>query len=1070
MPLPPRAIRHVISHRGAISAVAITALITSAFTAAAAAFLSVVAVVAVRSDLARDPGSDILIAAPISSGQVSHATALVTRAVTGGAGTRPAGGLPARIGVSLQSGILRLTSTRLETQIISLPGVAGHVTMLSGSCDSSAGSGSVDIAAACLPQAAAKALGLAVGDRVSLRDTVSGAPVHVLITGIFAPVQPGSRFWQLNPIGLAPEHLPSGLETAGPLVASRAAANRVYEVRAAAWLAEPELGEFGTTGLGGLGSELGARLGVLQNNSASLSSVTIITGLPRELTSLSTALVVTRSELLAGLVTLLVIAGATLALAVRLLAARRAAEAALVAARGASRLQIARRGVIDAVIVAVPAAVIGPLAGTRIALLLLRLGLNPAGIRVPALSPAAENVAWLAAAAVTIGSVAVTALPWLRTPPSPVRRRAAQGRQRSVVSAVTSRADLAVVAVAGVAAWQLIRSRGPVSAGLGGSLSADPILLLAPVLALVAGALLTLRLLPLAARLGDRVAARGRGLVVPVAAWQISRRTLRQAGPTLVGVLAVAAAVMALAQRDSWHASAAAQASFAVGADTRVTIPPAAQIPLGQVTGITMAPGVRASTPAVRATISLPNGDLGTLLALDTSAAQDVIPVSAAGPSAALLRTLAAGVPRDGVRLPGEPGALRLTARLAGPRVARPELFVQLIDAAGIGYELPAGVVPADGRPHPETVVIGRGADYPLRVTGFSLQFNSPGVIVRPDSELSLSGGLALASPRAASGTPVRLAAGSRLVSSVLQNPGSQAPAVTSARAGGGGITVTFTQGQRGRFVSVSPTGISMSDRYLGVGKPLPAVVTASFLASAGARLGQRLETQFDGTRVEIAPLAVLPHLPTLTSGSPAVLVDQNALADALQAAGAQPESVSEWWLSTRGHVSLAGLPPGTSTASLARLYHNLLADPLSLASQQALLTLAIAAVLLAIIGMLVNIATSAERVRDVALLDALGMPPRQVARLLGLEQGLTAVAPSAIGLLFGAALSEFIIPAVTLTSRAARPIPPVAVQVPWLLAGVIAVAMAVLPTLAITLALPRRGAGAARTRIEDDS
>ena len=97
-------------------------------------------------------------------------------------------------------------------------------------------------------------------------------------------------------------------------------------------------------------------------------------------------------------------------------------------------------------------------------------------------------------------------------------------------------------------------------------------------LALVAGALLTLRLLPLAARLGDRVAARGRGLVMPVAAWQISRRTLRQAGPTLVGVLAVAAAVMALAQRDSWHGSVQAQASFEVGADTRITIPPAAQL------------------------------------------------------------------------------------------------------------------------------------------------------------------------------------------------------------------------------------------------------------------------------------------------------------------------------------------------------------------------------------------------------------------------------------------------------------------------------------------------------------
>ncbi|HWF79291.1 MAG TPA: hypothetical protein VN695_01830 [Streptosporangiaceae bacterium] len=59
MRLPPRALRHVITYRTAISAVAATAVITSAFTAAAAAFLSAIAVIAVRSELARDPGSQI---------------------------------------------------------------------------------------------------------------------------------------------------------------------------------------------------------------------------------------------------------------------------------------------------------------------------------------------------------------------------------------------------------------------------------------------------------------------------------------------------------------------------------------------------------------------------------------------------------------------------------------------------------------------------------------------------------------------------------------------------------------------------------------------------------------------------------------------------------------------------------------------------------------------------------------------------------------------------------------------------------------------------------------------------
>ena len=133
----------------------------------------------------------------------------------------------------------------------------------------------------------------------------------------------------------------------------------------------------------------------------------------------------------------------------------------------------------------------------------------------------------------------------------------------------------------------------------------------------------------------------------------------------------------------------------------------------------------------------------------------------------------------------------------------------------------------------------------------------------------------------------------------------------------------------------------------------------------------------------------------------------------------ARPATVTDW--PATGHID-------SQPGSLARV---LLADPLSLASQQALLAIAIAVLLLAVIGLLVSIATAADRARDMALLDALGMPPVQVARLLGLEQAMTAVATSGIGLLFGAALSKLIMPAVTLTAQAARPIPPIVVQVP---------------------------------------
>jgi len=1058
---PPPALRHVVTHRVAFSAVVLTAMTTAVFTAAAVSFLSAVMAVAARSELTGRPGSAIVVTASVTRNSFPQANVLVGSLIHG-----PRPGLMASIDVSLQSSILDLPRRkgaviRLQTQLISLPAAARQIAVLSGNCNASG----TDPIPACVPQSAVPVLGLKPGDLVTFRDTVTGAVTRVLITGIYRPIHPDSRYWLLNQLGSAIQRGSSFTE-AGPLITGpRAAAGGHFAFGSAVWLGLPDFSRLGGTGLATVGSQLATRINAL-TNSAALPDAVVTTDLPAQLTALATALVVTRTEILSAILTLLVVAGATLSLAVRLLAQRREAEAALLAARGASRIQLARRGLIDAALVAGPPAVAGPLLGAALAGLLVRS--SAVAGSGPALAPRATTAVWLATVAVAAGSAAIVAMPWLRRPPSPLQQRANRSRSRTIAAAVYARADLAVVVVAAGAAWQLIHSAGPVSTGLDGTLSTDPILVLAPVLALVAGALLTLRALPIAARVGDRVASRGRGLIVAGAAWQISRRTLRQTGPTLVAVLAVAAAMMAVAQRDSWQQSVQAQASFDVGADLRITMPAAAPLPLDLVTEVTRAPGVTASTPAVRTPFSLPGGNLGTLLALDTRAAAAVIPAQAAGPAPAVLRALAG--PPMGVQVPGRPAALRLIARLSRTAVGQPTLFIQVEDAAGIGYLLPAGTVPADGRKHTLTVAIAAGqhTDYPLRLTGFSLQYAMP--FRRSAETLTISPGLALATARSTSGRPFPVAAAGRpLLFNATSNPGSTAPSPAGMHiTSGGGIVAVFNPGSAG-----SPgdsAGISLSGSYPGAGQPVPAVVTSSFLAATGLRLGQRMQAGIDGTTVSITLRAAVSYLPTIGDGSPSVLVDQRALANVLEAEGAPPESVSEWWLRTTGHPVLTGLPVGTSIASRNPLARVLLADPLSLASQQALLAIAIAVLLLAVIGLLVSVATAAERARDVALLDALGMPPGQVARLLSLEQAVTAGFTCAIGLLFGAALSELIIPAVALTSQAVRPIPQLVVQVPWLLVAVVAVAMASAPTLAIMLAVPRRTSATARIRLEDET
>jgi FtsX-like permease family protein len=1070
---PPPAIRHVIAHRVAFSVVILTALTTATFAAAAVSFFSAVTASAAASELNGRPGSAIGVTAAASRGSIGRISSDIASRIGGLLpGVRP------RFLVSPESDVLNLPGPhadgKLQTQLVALPGVAGRIVPVAGRCPQAAPvtttayprtAGPAPVPA-CLPATAARVLGIRVGETITLRDSSTHAPVTVRITGTFRRAVPGSPYWMLDPMGASPVRRTPGFTTAGPLVTSAAAAAGArFALSSVSVLAVPDFRELGGTGLAALSNRMANQVSAL-NNADNFHDASVTTTLPAQLTSLATALVVARTKILAGILTLLVIGGATLALATRLLAQRREAETALIGARGASRPQVARRGLIDAAVVAVPTAIAGPLLGALLAPLLVR-----------DLAEGLTGTAWLTGGLVAAGCVAIIGLPWLRRPLSPLRQRAKRGRQRSIAAAVYSNADLAVVVLAAGAVWQLVRSAGPVSTGLDGTLSADPVLVVAPVLALAGGALLTLRALPLAARLGDRLAAKGRGLVVPVAAWQLSRRALREAGPVLVAVLSVAAAVMAVAQRDSWQRSVQAQASFAAGADERITMPSAAPLPLGEVAGLTGARGVLASTPAVRSSLSLPDGTPATLLALNGREAAAIIPAQADGPAPAQLRRLAVA-PQVGVPVPGRPAAIRVTATLRRGRLGQPVLFVQLMDAAGIGYQLPAGSVPADGRPHTLTIPIApmHRADYPLRLTGFALQFRLPGS-KRPPETLTISRGESLPGSASTAATAFALSAhGQPLAFTATKGTGGRAPIPLRAQAtAAGAVTATFKPGVLSFFQGIQGTPsysaqVTVAESYSGRANPLPAVITRSMLTGSGLRIGSRLEVGIQGTDVAIIPVAVVRSLPTLGGGSPGVLVDQRALSDVLQASGAPPPAITEWWLRTGGPPAVAGLPPDTSTVFRARLAASLLADPLTLASQEALLAIAIAAVLLALIGMLVSVATAAERARDLALLDALGMPPRQVARMLALEQAMTAVATSGVGLAFGVVLSQFIVPADTLTAKAVRPVPPLVVQVPWLAAAVIAIVMAAVPTLAIMLTAPRAGSGAAMIRLEGEA
>ena len=1072
----PAIVRRLLPHRLALAAAALTVLLAATLLAALAAFSATVSGHAVRTSLEGNSGTTISVNATVDS-------AATVQSVGGKLRTwfTAALGAPVTVWDAASSDYLNFPRgiglPDAQTHLISLTGLYAHAVLVAGSWPTVV-SGSATVPAA-VPAGLARSLHLAAGQTVRLHVSASGAPVDVRITGIFRPLQPGSPYWLLRSASGGVQEA-GGFADYGPLVTSPAAmtAGRVPVV-AATWAAVPDVARLSAADLqahaGRLQSALNrvGGLGGLQNQ-------TVATGLPGLLSGLGTALVVARSQLAIGAAILLVIAGATLALATVMLSSQRQAEAALLRSRGASRWQLAGSGLAEAVLLVLPAVIAGPLLAGLLLPPLARHGpLSRSGLRLPVAFPAA---AWLAAAVVGAGCLVVIAMPWLRGAGSPVRERAQRGRRGALGAATRAGADLGLLVLAGLAGWQLVHYAAPVSTGLSGSIGIDPILVSAPVLALAAGAVILLRLLPLVVRLGDRAASRGRDMTAAVAAWQISRRPLRQAGPVLLGVLAVATSVLAVAQWTSWQRSAQDQASFATGADERVDLSPQAPLSLGQVATLTHAPGVTGSTPVIRSLIMLPSSAEATLLALDTRPAVSVAairPDLVGGSPRALLDRLSPAADQraatPGALVPGRPARLEITASLHARSVGQPVLFVEVTDAFGIPYQLQAGMLPSSGAATTLVVPVAPGnkAAYPLRITGFSLQYVMPTTPV-PVATLSIESVRGAAGMTGGFGAPFAGAAGSDLTSSSTAGSGqvNAQPLVTSTATRGTALIVRFQPGngifpsQFGSQPSALPASVSIAPP--GPAGPLPAAATSAFAAATGQGRGATFPIQVGNTTLRVTIVSVIAGFPTI-GGTGGIVVDQGLLQQMLAAAGAPPQPVSEWWLRTAG-TAPTSLPGGAVLTDRASLAAALLANPLGAAPQLAMLAIAAAAVILAAAGFTVAAATAGERARDLALLAALGATRRQLTRLLCLEQAALGVPAAVAGLVLGGVLARLVVPAVTLTATGAHPQPAVLVQVPLAVPVAVALVIAAVPVVIAALGPARRAGLAARTRLEAET
>ncbi|MFB6710652.1 FtsX-like permease family protein [Streptomyces sp. NPDC056358] len=940
-----------------------------------------------------------------------------------------------------------------------------------------------------LPHTAAGVLRLRPGSRITLTDRLDDKPVRVLITGVYEASDRTDPYWQLDELG------GRGIRTVafttyGPLLADPAVlgSGRVSS-GTVSWLAAADFRSVTTGRTDTLHDAATAAPKKLRATPGFSSGATVRTSLPQVLEQIDRALLVSRSTLMIVAVQLVLLAGYALLLVARLLSSERDGETRLLRARGGSRGRIIGFAAIEALLLALPAALLAPLLAGPLTRLLANSGaLARIGLRLDA---GATATVWLVSAVAALTCALAVVAPALAAGAGERRSR----RAAALPAPLRAGADIGLLVIAAVAYWQLDRQTtgsgsGALSGDRQGGLGVDPLLVAAPALLLLAGTVLTLRLLPPAARLAERRAAGGRGLVTALAGWQFSRRPLRNAGPVLLLVLSVAMGMLAIGQRASWDRSQGDQADFRAGASVRVV--GSVENDPAQAGAYARLPGVREAAPAFRTTLDLSDERTAEILALDTAHADERMLMRGDlgdRPRERLFDSLAPkGTARAGLPLPRLAGKVRFDVRITAagapartsPPGAAPLLTVLLEDRYGFPYRVPAGTVPVDGRTHPFTFAVAAGGD--LAVTGFELDGNRPNG--RSESHRVDIGALRSVSADGTEQTvPVPDGFGwdatQTATGSGEAGPGDPVDARVSAKSL---LAFGYDTGSNTDWSSSTPSFSVRATAPLPPAPALKAVATDAYLRAAGAKVGQDVDVTLAGETVRVKIVRAVHRLPTTGPGTVpeasagstdrqrdggALLLDLRAVGQVLAHRPGAVLTPVEWWLSTApgqaGKVAAAlRAQPYTDPAQVLvrdEIARELVGDPLGAGPQSALPAVAVVAAALAAVGFAVNAAgAQRERTAEFAVLRALGTPRRRLTRMIAAEQGVLIVIALLVGAALGAVLNRAVVPLIVLTGQATAPVPPVLVQLPAGQVAALLAGVAALPLL-IVVSLAWRGA-----------
>ena len=580
---------------------------------------------------------------------------------------------PVTIARTLRAGVL---SSNRERDVLAIadPALPGFATLVDGTwpdLEAPAASGAPIPAA--VQADAAESLGIAIGDE--LRVGSSGQRVSVRVVATWRATDAADPRFAADPA------VASGASesAAGPIVVSEADLVTLPAGNYVRWTVTPRLDELTPATIAALETSAGIEgisSGIRRDGGIADESTTVTGGLADTATRVRS--VVSAASALSSIPLALtgVIALITLLQLSSLLAGSRRGETYMFRARGTSVGQLARWAGVEAVLVALPSAVVGAIVGV-----FLVAALQDGG------SSAAPSLVQLGSA----GGVALAAVLaiWLRG--IGAARTAGSSATRQVASILPGLLIILTLLAAALSTWQLLLY-GP------GSLS--PVASLAPTLGVAALVLLFGAALSPIAGLAARALARARSLVPGLAARQVARQAGTFAVASLVVALATGGVTVATVISGQIGTVDAQTSTLGTGGDVRVSLAVQGQIAEGTepITAVPYAglPGATAVAVAITGPAAVGTDDV-TLVAIAADSLEQVVtPVSGRVDPGALAKPLTRV---DAVELPVAATQLSATVSTTAAPFAEGSVGVRawLADATGALARLDLGTLAFDG-------------------------------------------------------------------------------------------------------------------------------------------------------------------------------------------------------------------------------------------------------------------------------------------------------------------------------------------------------------------------------------